>query len=78
MPLSQMEFVKLQHLLADIHNEESLLNDSDLPLSEFNPLIYKSTLGDSCLHIAAWRSNFDAVKLLIKGGIDVNLSLIHI
>ena len=70
--LSHLEFVKLQHLLADVHEDDVLLNDSDAPLSEFNPLTYQSTCGDNCLHVAAWRSDLVAVQLLVKGGVDIN------
>lgn len=70
--LSHLELVKLQHLLSDIHEDQLLLNNSDIPLAEFDPFSYQSTCGDSCLHIAVWRSNLLVIRLLLKGGADVN------
>lgn len=72
MTLSHLEFVKLQHLLADIHEDDVLARDLDSPLSEFDPLTYESTCGDNCLHIAVWRSDLEAIKLLVKGRVDIN------
>ncbi|MBX2848066.1 MAG: ankyrin repeat domain-containing protein [Acidiferrobacterales bacterium] len=67
MTLSHLELVKLRKLLADVHELYS-----DEPLSEFEPLAYRDSSGDNCLHIAAWRSDIDAIKLLVKGGVDIN------
>jgi len=72
LSLSHLEFVKLQKIFADINADEELLTGLKKPLSEFNPLTYKSTCGDSCLHIAIWRSDLVAVELLLKGGININ------
>ena len=46
--------------------------DADDPLEPINPLTYRTPEGDSCLHIAAIRGDFRAVKLLIEAGLDVN------
>ncbi len=72
LTLSHLEFIKLQHLLADVHEDHILLNDVDAPLSEFNPLTHQLACGDSCLHIAAWRSDLAAIKLLVQGGVEIN------
>ena len=72
MKLSHLEFVKLQHLLADTHEDNCLHTGVDSHLSEFNPLSFELACGDNCLHIASWRADLDAIKLLVKGGIDIN------
>lgn len=76
MALSHLQFVKLQHLLKDVYEDHVLFNDintNDLALSEFNPLIYVTASGDDCLHIAAQRFDLCAIKLLIQGGVDINI-----
>ena len=67
MGLSQAELKKLQKILRDIHEQ-----DAGLPLEEFDPLTHIYSNGDNCLHVAAWRSNLTSVRLLIKGGVDIN------
>ncbi|RBP52993.1 hypothetical protein DFR28_101377 [Arenicella xantha] len=38
--LSRLEYVKLQHLFSDVHDDEVFVSGSSLPLSEFDPLTY--------------------------------------
>ena len=73
MKLSHLELVKLQHLLADIHEDNCLNTGIDLHLSEFDPLSFELVCGDNCLHIASWRSDLEAIKLLVEGGVDINV-----
>ncbi len=67
MSLTKLEIIELQNKFLDLVNNES--DDPDEPI---NPLTYKSAFDDNCLHIAALRADLDSIKLLIKGGLNIN------
>jgi ankyrin repeat protein len=67
MNLSDAEIQELQTIFSDLTNYE----DED-PLAPIEPLTYRSSDGDTCLHVAARRGSLRAVQLLLKGGLDVN------
>ena len=72
---SRLEYIKLQHLFSDVHEDECFVGGSSSPLSEFDPLTYESYCGYACLHIAARRSDFEAVTLLVRGGVDLSAQI---
>ena len=47
--------------------------DSDDPLQPIDPLTYRTPENDSTLHIAAFRGDMQAVRLLFDAGMDVSL-----
>jgi ankyrin repeat protein len=52
---------------------KDLLNyDSEKIFDEIDPLTYMLPEGDSCLHIAAFRGDIRAIKILISAGLDLN------
>ena len=87
MSLSNLELVKLQHMLRDLFEDYVIYQsaeashdseDEQLDLSKFDPINFRTEIdGDSCLHIAAIRSDTEATRLLIKGDIDINLENGH-
>ena len=66
--LTNTELKELTLIFSDLINY-----DSDDPTAPINPLTYRDSGGDSCIHIAAHQGNRRAVELLLKAGIDVNL-----
>lgn len=67
MNLSAPELLELQNAFADLLNYE----DEDL-WAPIDPMTYRDSNFDTCLHIAAARGNLRAVQLLLKAGFDVN------
>lgn len=67
MNLDDEEMRVLNLAFKDLLNYESA--DPDSPI---NPLAYREPGGDSCLHIAAYRGDCVAVRILLKAGLDVN------
>lgn len=67
--LSTNEMQELRLAFADLLNY-----DSDDPTEPIDPLSYREPGGDSCIHIAAHRGNLRAVELLLKAGVDVNVT----
>lgn len=66
-PLSESDMLSLKTFFSDI-----TLYDSDDNDVEIDPLTYISPEGDTCLHIAVIRKDFDIVKLLLDANLDVN------
>lgn len=71
MSLSQKEQLKLQELFADVSELHSASE------SEFDPLSFTGSDGETCLHIAASRSDVDAILLLTRAGLSVNVEDKH-
>lgn len=65
--LTAYELAELQAAFAGLLNHES-----DNPFTPIDPLTYRASDGDTCLHLAAHRGNIRAVELLIKAGLDIN------
>ena len=67
MKLNKQELLELKKSFYGELNSES-----DDPLSPVDVWRHRNLNDDTCLHIAVSRSDYRAVELLIKGGIDVN------
>ena len=65
--LNENDMQELQQAFSDLLNY-----DSDDPTEPIDPLNYRDSGGDSCIHIAALRGNSHAVELLLKAGINVD------
>ncbi len=65
--LNESELNYLQEAFSDLINFES-----DDPEAPIDPFSYKYMDGDGCLHYAVARGDFKAIKLLLKGGADIN------
>jgi len=65
--LNSEEIAELKHLFRDLTNYES-----DDPCAPVDPLTWIGADDDTALHVAAWRDDDRAVRLLIKAGVDVN------
>lgn len=66
--LTEAELNELGSYFSDLINYES--EDPEDPI---NPITYRDSGGDTCLHFAVLRENLRAMQLLIKAGIDVNV-----
>jgi len=67
MTLNKEEIEELSKTFEHCINYES--DEFDAPI---DPLSYVDSNGDSCLHLAAFRSDLRTIKLLLKGGININ------
>jgi ankyrin repeat protein len=67
VPLSTAELAELSAAFADLLNYEA-----EDPTTPIDPLTYRAPEGDTCLHVAAYRSDVRAVKLLLRAGLDPN------
>ncbi len=65
--LTEDELAELQNAFSHETNYES--EDPNEPI---NVWTHKSPDTDNCLHLAARRGHLNIVKLLVKGGFDVN------
>ncbi len=63
------EIRELQLRFADLLNY-----DAEDITSAIDPLTWRSPEGDSCLHYAAMRGDEDSIRILVKLGVDVNLT----
>jgi ankyrin repeat protein len=61
--------------IAQMQNRYSYLVNyqADDPTTPIDPMAYRSSDGDSLLHIAAQNGDAQTVELLLKAGIDPNL-----
>lgn len=63
---------KEEHELLASEFSDVINYGADNPLEPIDPLSYVSPEGDTCLHIAVWRRDPEAIDMLCRAGIDVN------
>ena len=66
--MTEEELARLQAAFSHLTNYES-----EDPTEPIDPLAYRDPDGDSCLHAAMYLGDIEIVRLLIKGGVDVDL-----